>query len=235
MVEAPYKPADTLEFKWTVPPELNIPEEKLQLRLDFFEQAVEMTVIEGDTSEKRIVSAMDISMALARELTFYSGLLPPETLWWGNTKAGPIAAIYERPRIRILSFEPRAGEPPKRYKIPLPGLIFICAAGAPPWVYAVKGKPTKESDIIYNAPLANIFDNGRSCPGNHKYPERIADIPDSFFISYFSAEGSRKNRSLRYPHNVLDLWDYLLTKKRYPDEDLVKIGTIKDLLSMELR
>ena len=220
-------------FQWAIPAELDVPADPLRCRLDFHHQAVVMTLFNPETVEKRIVSAMDVSHALASELSFGTGLLPPQTLWWQNTREGPIFALYIEPRVRKLALQELAGEPPRRFTIPLPGLIFLCMPGRPPWVFAVKKKPTKETDIVYKAPLCNINANGRSCPGNHRYPTRVTDIVESFFISFFSPTGDWSYRSNSFPRNVINLWEYLDKKKTFPKADLVKHGTIKDLMQYE--
>ena len=192
-----------------------------------------MTLFDPETVERRIVSAMDVSHALASELSFGSGLLPPQTLWWENTRNGPVFAIYAEPKVRKLALLESATSSPRRFTIPLPGLIFLCSPGKPPWVFAVKKKPTKETDIVYKAPLCNLYADGRSCPGNHRYPIRVADIVESFFISFFSAEADLRNRSVRFPSNIVHLWEYLDKKKRFPKEDLVKHGKVRDLMQYE--
>jgi hypothetical protein len=204
------------------------------LRLDFHHQAVVMTSFEGETVDSKVVSAMDIAHALAGELSFGSGLLPTNTLWWQNTKSGPVVAIYVEPQVRILSLQDNINKPLRRFKVPMPGLIFLCRPAAPPWVYAVKRKPTKEKDAVFHAPLANLFNNGRSCPGSHKFPVRVADIPQSFFISFFSATADLRNRSKKFPGSVIHLWEFLDGKRRYPMDDLVQIGTVHDLMYMEM-
>jgi len=97
----------------------------------------------------------------------------------------------------------------------------------------VKKKPTRETDIVYKAPLCNLYANGRSCPGNHRYPTRVADIVQSFFISFFSATADLRNRSVKFPSNIVHLWEYLDKKKRFPKEDLVKHGQVRDLMQYE--
>jgi len=220
-------------IQWAIPSELEVPADPLRLRLDFHHQAVVMTLFDPETIEKRIVSAMDVSHALASELSFGSGLLPPQTLWWENTRNGPIFALYEEPKVRRLALQESVSDPPRRFKIPLPGLIFLCSPGKPPWVFAVKKKPTKESDIVYKAPLCNVYDNGRSCPGNNRYPTRAADIVESFFISFFTSAADVRNRSVKFSNNIILLWDYLDKKKRFPNDDLVKHGKVKDLMQYE--
>lgn len=223
-----------LSFSWKIPEELGVPPDSPRLSLVFFHQAVEMTVFEEETVTRTVVSAMDVTHALASELSFGSGLLPPGTLWWRTTRSGPVVALYVEPHIRQVALQLDIKKPPNRYKIPLPGLIFIVRPGTPPWVYAVKKKPTKETDIVYKSPLANIFADGRSCPGSHKYPNRAADMVESFFVSFFSATADLRNRSVKFPQNIIHLWEFLDKKKKYPMADLVKHGTVSDLMNMEM-
>ncbi len=221
-------------FLWAVPEELGIPPDPLRLRLDFHHQAVVMTNFQAETVTRKVVSAMDVAHALAGELSIGSGLLPDRTLWWRNTRSGPVVAIYDEPQVRPLALLLDVDKPPIRFKVPLPGLIFLCRPGNPPWVYAVRKKPTKETDIVYKAPLANVFANGRTCPGSHEFPMRVADIVQSFFMSFFSATADLQNRSNKFPQNVIHLWEHLNNKKQFPMGDLVKHGTVRDLMEMEM-
>lgn len=219
--------------QWAIPPELGIPPDPLRCRLDFHHQAVVMTLFDPETVERKVVSALDVSHALANELTFGTGLLPPNTLWWSNTREGPIFAIYEEPRVRRLALQEHADKPPRRYTIPLPGLVFLCSPGKPPWVFAVKKKPTKLSDIVYKAPLCNVYDSGKTCPGNHRYPTRVADIAESFFISFFTRAAHVRDRSVQFPNDITQLWKYLNRKKTFPLDDLVRHGKLKELMQYE--
>jgi len=222
-------------FRWAVPKELGIPADPLRLRLDFHHQSTVMTYFQSDTlTVTKQVDAMDVAHALASDLSFGSGLLPPDTLWWQNTRGGPVFALYVEPKIWKLALQEDIKKPPQRFTIPLPGLIFLCTPGQAPWVYAVKKRPNKETDIVYRAPLANIFNNGRSCPGSHQYPTRIGDVVQSFFVSFFSATADLSHRSKKYPKNVLQLWKYLDDKKKFPNDDLVEHGNIADLMTMEM-
>ena len=220
-------------FNWSIPSELEVPADPLRCRLDFHHQAVVMTLFYPETAEKRVVSAMDVSHALASELSFGSGLLPSNTLWWHNTRQGPVFALYEEPKVRRLALQEVFDSPPRRFSVPMPGLIFLCSPGKPPWVFAVKKRPTKETATVYKAPLCNIYETGRSCPGNHSYPNRVADIVESFFISFFSEAGDRHNRSIRFPNDVVLLWEYLDKRKKFPLDDLVKHGRVDDLMQYE--
>ncbi|MBA7471769.1 hypothetical protein ES707_07079 [subsurface metagenome] len=221
-------------LQWAVPKELGIPPDPLRLRLDFFHQATSMTYFSGDTAVTTIVDAMDVAFALASDLSFGTGLLPEGTLWWRSTRGGSVTALYVEPAVRKLALQVDVSKTPYRFEIPLPGLIFLCSQGSPPWVYAVKKKPTKETDIVYKAPLFNLYENGRSCQGSHMYPARVADIVQSFFISFFSPTANITNRSNAFPRNLEGLWRSLQKKKKFPMADLVPHGTIRDLMTMEM-
>lgn len=221
-------------FAWAVPPSLGIPPDPLRMRVDFHHQAVVMTFFKGETATSKVVSAMDIAHALASELSFGSGLLPDGALWWRNTRSGTVIALYVEPQVRQLTLQEYVEKPPRRFKVPLPGLIFLCRPGMSPWVFAVKKKPTKETNIVYKAPLANIFHTGRACPGSHRFPTRVNEIVQSFFISFFSATADLSHRSVKFPRNVIDLWVYLDKKKRFPKADLVEQCTVRDLMEMEV-
>lgn len=194
-----------------------------------------MTLFEGDVAATKVVSVMDVAHALATELSFSTGLLPPGTIWWQNTADGPVFALYEQPKVWRVALQEKAMGEPRRFKIPLPGLIFLCTPGQPPWVFAVKKKPSRLTDIVYKAPLANIFASGRSCPGNHKYPTDVGKMVDSFFRSFFSPTADLRDRSQRFPEDVTHLWEFLDGKKRYPLADLVKHGTVRDLMTMDTK
>jgi len=240
-------PVNTLEassrgslYNWLVPKELHLPADSIRLRLDFHHQSVELTDFEGDFVNTRVVSAYDIAIALASDLSINTGLLPPGTIWWKNTRTGPYTAFYIPPRMRntVVDIGGRKGkEEIRRYTIPMPGLIFLCSPHMSPWVYAVKKAPESESDLVYRAPMPNIHQNGKSCGGSHKYPDAVENIPESFFTSFFTNTDDLEARSVLYPKNIITLWQYLHKKKitEFPLDDLVHHGTIQDLLKMEMR
>lgn len=225
---------ETPGITWAVPEELGVPPDKLRLRLDFYHQATTITYFEEDSVVTKTVDAMDVAHALASDLSFGTGLLPENTLWWQNTRSGPVFAIYTDPKIWKVALEVDVAKPAKRFIIPLPGMIFLCSPGQAPWVYAVKEKPTKETDTVFKAPLPNIYNNGRSCPGSHKYPIRVNEAIQSFFMAFFSKAGDTDHRSNQFPKSVISLWEFLDGKKKFPMTDLVRHGTVQDLMSMQM-
>jgi len=221
-------------YDWALPEKLEIPPDPLRLRLDFHHQAVVLYTFEGEVVATKIVAAMEVAHSLAEELSFGTGLLPKNTLWWTNTKSGPVYALWEEAKVWKVALQEGALESPRRFTIPLPGLIFLCTPGQPPWVFSMKRKPSKLSDLVYRCPLCNVFQSGKVCPGNHKFPLDIGKIPDSFFRSFFSPTADLSHRSEMFPENVVHLWEFLDGKKRYPMKDLIRHGTVKDLMNMNM-
>ncbi len=218
-------------LQWALPEALEIPPDKLQVRLDFYQDAVLMHVVNDGVIAVHMVSARDIALTLLQDVSLTSGLLPANALWWSQTKEGPEVALWQQSRVWPVALMTEPFKPPRRLKLPLPGLIFVCQPGRPPRVYAARHKPTHLKSPIYHAPLFNIFGDGRSCPGTHKYPQNIEQIPESFFTSFFSPAGELRSRSLKYPNNLLGLWEELDGKRRYPLKDLVHLGQVDDIIA----
>jgi len=221
---------DPVPYQWALPESLEVPSDPLEIRLDFHHDAIVMYTLDTGTITTRIVSAIDICQALVRDVPFSSGLLPPEALWWSTSSNGPAVALWRNPQTRKVALLTKALKEPLRFVLPMPGLIFICASGRPPAVYAARRRPVSPDEHVYHAPLFNVFQNGQTCPGNHTYPASISDIPESFFRSFFSTEGHSQGRSQEHPDNLLDLWKEIDGKKRFPVSDLVEFGTVKDLI-----
>ncbi len=220
-------------FQWVMPEGLDVPPDPLKLRLDFHESVVTLTTFGDPVSTTRVVSAMDVAHALSRELEVSSGLLPQRALWWTNTPDGPVVALWREPQVSKVALQERYDVPATRFTIPLPGLIFLCKPGVAPWVYAAKKRPTTGTETVYVAPLFNVFEDGRSCPGTHKYPTDVAEQPDSFMLAFFSP-GEYRQSSKKHPKSLKALWKSIDGKKSYPVRDLIEHGTVKDLMTMQM-
>lgn len=171
----------------------------------------------------RLVSASDVAHALAREVDLTSGLLPPETLWWANTAEGVRVAVWRAPRVWTVRLRERYDAPPRRLRLPMPGLVFVCLAGAhAPYVFAAKARPKSPDDELYHCPTYNVFATSRVCTGSHAFPSNPARVPEEFFRSFFSATvDTAKGKSRRHPGDIGGLWSELRGKTAYPLDDLV--------------
>ncbi len=221
-------------FKRVLPECLKVGKDRLIMRLDFYSEAIVMQEFDKKGGGFKMVSASDLAHAMANELFFASGLLPENALWWSNGHNGPVVAVWNPPGIRRLALQMEVTGPPERYDVPLPGLIFLCTPGQPPWVYAVGRRPEGLKDRVYKAPLANVYNDGKTCPGSHRYPANLAEIPDSFFRSFFSHGANLQDRSKKHPNDITLMWKDLHKQKEYPLADLVYHGTISDLMGQRV-
>ncbi len=220
-------------FQRILPDSLKVGKDKLMLRLDFYGEAIMMQDFRAEGGEFRMVSAHDLAHAITSELPYATGILPEGTLWWSNSNAGAVTAIWVPPGVRRLALQKEALKAPERLDVPLPGLIFLCRPGRPPHIYAASKRPTGPKDKVYKAPLANTYDDGRTCPGNHRYPDDVGEIPSSFLVSFFTME-VQGQCSKKHPDDVTKMWRELHGKNEWPLDDLVYHGTVNDLMRMRL-
>jgi PRTRC genetic system protein B len=221
---------EILPYKWAVPDRLNIPPDELVVRLDFYKDSIMLFTIEKGITTAKHVSAEDISAALLSEINWSSGLLPKETLWWKQTKHAAQVALWRKPQVWPVALQLEPFKPALRFKLPMPGLIFICSTGQAPFVYAMKHRPVSIHDRVYHAPLFNTYSNGSTCPGTHKYPQDIEKIPESFFSAFFTKGGVPNNRSKKYHGDLLKLWEEIDGEPKFPKDDLIEYGSVADLL-----
>lgn len=221
---------DLKPYQWALPESLEVPADQLQIRLDFYGDSVVLYSLDKGVITTRMVSARDIVMALLSEVALSSGMLPLDALWWKQGKEDPVVALWRAPRVWPVALQLEAFKPPRRFKLPMPGLIFLCSSGRPPRVYAAKKRPRDARQFIYHAPIFNVFHNGTTCAGTHKYPLDIEEVPESFFTSFFTRAANYEGRSKKYPKDLLGLWEELDGKKRYPLSDLVTAGKVEDIL-----
>lgn len=222
-------------FAKALPQSLRVGRDRLLLRLNFYGECIVMETFAAGGGAYKLVSPHDVAHALAEELSFGTGLLPENTLWWSNTKHGVVTAIFVEEGKRRLAIQESIDKPPKRYDIPLPGLVFLCRPSCAPNVYAVTHRPEGPKDRVYKAPFPNVYDSGASCGGSNRYPAQAGEIPDSFLRSFFSEAGLSQwgGRSKKHK-SVMALWKALNGKDKYPLDDLVYHGTIADLMGMRV-
>lgn len=221
---------DEKEFRWALPEGLDVPPDKLSLRMDIFHETILLHQFGEDGTTTRVVSALDVARAFTRDIRLHSGVLPEGALWWSMGPEGEEVALWRSPRVWRVALVVEAFQPPRRFALPMPGLVFVCSSGRPPRVYAAKRRPASPAWPLYHAPLFNLFGDGRSCAGTHNYPDRVGEAPESFFQSFFTREGDARGRSKKHPDNLLALWEELDGKKSYPIRDMVTFGTVEQVM-----
>ena len=219
-------------LEWALPEGLDIPKDELRLRLDFYDGTLLLYQFRNGATTVSQVSPADVQAALTRDLAISSGLLPPNTLWWKNSRNGPLVAFWVPPKIRAVAMQDKPFEPPTRLRVPMPGAIFLCAPGQPPWVFAAKRRPEHSTDPVFRFPAFNVFEKGRVCSGTHHWTQVVGGIPDEFFLSYFSHTGDFEGRSKKYPKDLRSLWEELNGKQRFPLDDLMPNGQVGNVMEL---
>lgn len=213
-----------------MPPALQIPPDKLRARLDFYNNSIMLYTLDSGTITAQHVSADDVATSLLSVAQLFTGLLPEGCLWYIQKDGKKETAIYQEPRIRQVAIETKPLEPPERFTIPVPGLIFCCTPREPPRVFAVKHRPVSMETDVYSAPFHNTYWDGKTCAGTQQYNEDVWKIPDEFFLSFFSLYLGSGKRSVSHPDSLYALYKELEGKKEYPADDLVKYKTLKEII-----
>ena len=217
-----------------LPPHLKIPKDELVARLDFYNDNIVLSSMNGQDTTIKYVSALDVAQALTRDMPISSGVLPENVFWWGN-RDGCTAGLWRPAQVWKIALQLDPFKPAERLALPMPGLLFLAQPGRAPWVFAAKARPTKMTDEVFNAPLFNIFTNGLSCPGSHKYPLDPSQAPEDFFLSFFTTAGDHHGNRSKKHKDLLKLWRSLNGKKTYPLDDLVKAGTLEQIIARKER
>ncbi len=217
--------------QWSLPGPADMPTDSLNLQLEVYDETILLRGFDGESVWVRTVSADEIANVFTQHLGFSSGLLPPDALWWNQGETGQVVALWRPPQVWPVALQREAFKPPARLRLPMPGLVFVCSPGRAPWVYGALNRPAHPEEQLYRMPAFNVFSDGRVCQGSHKFPEEVAQIPESFFQSYFSGTGDSRNRSKKHPEDLHALWEELDGESEYPVEDLVPHGTVAQVIA----
>ena len=221
-------------FVRILPRDVEVEPDPLQLRLDFHRESTIRYDYAGGRVRVAFVSALDVAHALASELDLTTGILPPDTLWLAKTGTGSRLALWVPPQVRAVRLRERYDAPPRRLRLPFPGLVFLLLPdGQAPYVFAAAERPASPTDQLFHAPAYNVFDSGRVCAGTHRFPTDPAKVPASFFASYFSAAmDTARRKSRRHPEDIGQLWAELHAAKAtaYPTDDLTPQLSVADAM-----
>ena len=223
---------DAEKTEWSLPGPADAPRDNLKLQLEVYGETILLRGFDGDSTWVRTVSADEIANVFTQHLGFSSGLLPQEAIWWNQGETGQVVALWRPPQVWPVALQREAFKPPTRFRLPMPGLVFVCSPCRAPWVYAATERPADAEQQLFRAPAFNVFGDGRVCPGSHMFPEEVGQIPESFFQSYFSLTGDSRERSKKHPDNLIALWEEIDGKTEYPMEDLVPQCTVAHAMAV---
>ena len=216
--------------QWARPQAREQERDTLRIRVDIYEETITLRRYGEDANWIRTVDARDIIQAFAQEQEVRSPLLPPNALCWKRTQLGEACAVWEPPGTWQVGLQDEPFQEPERMELPMPGLVFIKSTGRNPMVFAAPQRPEHMEETLFHAPAYNVFNDGRICPGSHRFPEETALIPASFFESHFSRTGDHQGRSVRHPRDLMGLWEEIRGSKQYPNQDLVPWGTLQQAM-----
>jgi hypothetical protein len=177
------------------------------------------------TEQIKFVSNESLIEAFKSE-NFDTGWLQPGILRWGEVKKAKWGIVYQPPKIH--KFTIAEGKQEKNYKIPLPGLIFICSDREMK-IGAVKENPYTISHPgkieLFIPPLPNVNTYLSTCLGGVelepiKSGNNLINNVNHFFESRFNAHLSA-HRSKKNPDCIINLYDELKNQKDYPLDDLI--------------
>ena len=217
---------------WAEPGGLELERDDLQARLDFYRESIVLRTFSPDLNTVRMIDPEEVADMMVMRRGLQTGLLPKGALWVKHSPEGTITALYREPGVWAAALQEEPFEPPARLRLPMPGLVFICSPGRTPWIFAAAGRPENPEETLYSSPTFNTFENGRVCPGTHRFPDQVEEIPESFFRSFFSMTGDTGGKSKRHPHDLHKLWRELDGAGEYPMEDLVEKCTVADALEL---
>jgi PRTRC genetic system protein B len=173
-----------------------------------------------------------VAAALAREVTFDTGLLGPNTLC--VVAKGPTRVVAEhRPRQKSALWLEGAENP---LRVPLPDLVLIRTVhhGRQPGyqLWAVKERPTSPDCPLFVAPFPNVYTHGGICWGTVERPQgeslEGADLAADWAQILGSRFGSHnvRGRSRAHPDDVRQQYVDLERRRArvYPKKDLVDAG-----------
>ena len=219
-------------LQWALPNTRDIARDILQARIDIYQESVLLHSYNRDSATVQFVSPDDMAAIIGDNISCNTGILPPDTLWWTRKLSGALLGLWRPPQTWSVALQTQPFSPPERYRLPMPGLVFVCSPNRPPWVFAARRRPATPADQLYHAPAFNLFQDGSSCPGTHQYPGDPARIPESFFQSFFSQAGHTDNRSLSHPKDLTQLWRELDGTETYPLRDLVECCTLQQAMQL---
>ena len=206
-----------------------------RLRLDFYNTAVLLSRWEEDGRLLTYPVSVHDVVSACTNVALSSGLLPANTLFWGQQANTTTLGIYVPARQWRMQTEERC------FHLPMPPFVFV-GSGTAYKIFAVKKRPTLsrptalgkskgasgEATPLYHAPCPNVYNTGGICQGNTPFPDcspQTIQAALTLFMegSLFNADMSR-GKCQSFSDDVRRLWAELDGKKRFPLAELVPIG-----------
>ena len=224
---------------WTWRPPKNLPELEADPRRYSIHLHQDLTYAQkyredGSVLWTKTIDRDEVAALFAPEVDVDSGNLPPGCFRSLRRGRAVRDLVWVAPRVWDVSVKGRLEEPARAYRVPMPGLVFVCGRGDGFLaLYAAREHPARgplgDRAQLYHAPAYNVHDNGTVCKGNHHFTDDPLEAVGDFFRSYFAPEITGRGRSRRHPEDLEALWRELDGQEEYPCDDLVEAMTVGDL------
>ena len=189
-----------------------------------------------------MVDIAEVARALSAGVSLASGILPGEetgtnTLFWSRSNGATRLGIWAGPASGGLALRsPEPGGKDRRFRLPFPGLLFVCrpdASGA--YVFAASKRPRTAEEALYCCPAPNVFANGRICPGDRAFARDPLKLPSEFFLSKFRVTAdTRGGKSRKHPEDVQPVVGRPGGPGDVSREDLVPMLTVQQACDLAL-
>lgn len=161
-----------------------------------------------------------------------TGLLPDNTLWWLKNGPEEQLAVWLPPSRRTLALG--VSHNLQHFSVPLPGFVFA-GVGHNYFIWAAPERPVSPGYRLLNAPLPNVYPDGKVCAGTVKFPlcsaDTIYQAVELFWTSEFNSDLGA-GRVLNAANSATFLRS-LRRAKEFPLERLLPSNdTIGDLMKL---
>jgi hypothetical protein len=201
------------------------------LILSFYSFGVMLHKRDGDKVSEYPVDPAQAALALSAKVRFDTGLLSDSTLLVRQEGVKKTVVEYRVPQKTGLYLD----DSETALRVPLPGLLLIRVTSEdrnPQYqVYAVKKRPIKLDELLFHAPLPNVFSSGNICWGTVQRVTDTALQGTSLADDWAVLLGSRFNdhgvggKSKSHPSDVRQMLIALEGRKAraYPKTDLLPV------------
>lgn len=233
----PITPVEELSpFEFVLPEECEVKPDRLCFTISCHEEMayIRRYRADGAFTAARPIDFGDLIAILAPEVDIDTDLLPPDALFYVRRGRAEFDAVWVAPRRWDVLVRDRLERPPRAYRLPMPGLVFVCGRGSgflAVYAAAERPRPGPRGDAtqLYHCPAFNVHDNGTVCKGYHHFSDDPARVAGDFFGSYFATEITGRGRSRRHPDDLEALWREIDGQEEYPLPDLVPHMTVGEL------
>ena len=98
--------------QWSLPGQAEMPRDELKMQLEVYGETILLRGFENDSAWVRTVSADGMANVFTQHLGFSSGLLPQDTLWWGQGETGQVVGLWRPPQVWSVALQREAFKPP---------------------------------------------------------------------------------------------------------------------------